>query len=217
MQESQCYKYHHLSLSLSSWWFYGSCRSRNAYKYPSSLSLSLSLSLSWWFYGSCGGATLVKITYFGWLVKPGGTAIRFYTLNPVPVNIHCRDLFVSYRDLYLLAVGLWECTQIVIVVLICYLPQLQHHAFGASEVRSLALLGPSSLRPVDPVRRELYRRLAAASSGTSSTSGWVAPAATLPVSPPPLARGTEDGTSARVPRPKGKRRLSARHPAAPGN
>ena len=64
---------------------------------------------------------------------------------------------------------------------------------------------PFESRPVDPVRRELFRRLAAVPRGISSTSGWVAPAAPLPVSPPPLARGTEDGTSARVPVPKGKR------------
>ena len=73
------------------------------------------------------------------------TAIRFHTHNPVPVNIHCRDLFVSYRDLYLLAIGLWEYIQMVIFVLVCYLPQLQHHAPGASEGRSLALLARSSL------------------------------------------------------------------------
>ena len=61
-------------------------RSRNVHNYHQ-LS-SLSLSSPWWFYGSCGDAILVNITYFGWLVKLRGTAIRFYTHNPVPVNIH---------------------------------------------------------------------------------------------------------------------------------
>ena len=107
--------------------------------------LSLSLSLLGGFISLAEVATLVNIAYSGWLVKPGGTVIRFYTLNPVPVNIHCRGLFVSYRDLYLLAIGLWGCNKIVIVVLICYLPQVQHHALGASEVRSLALLALSSV------------------------------------------------------------------------
>ena len=86
----------------------------------------------------------------------------------------------------------------VIVSLTYVLPQLQHHAPGVLEVRSLALLAPSSR---DPVFRQL-----AASSGTSSTSGWVAPITTLPVSPPPLEKGHEEGTIASVPKPKGKRR-----------
>ena len=139
---------------------------------PIDIIISLPLPLLGGFISLAGDATLVKITYFGWLVKPGGTAIRFYTLNPVPVNIHCRDLFVSYRDLYLLAVGLWEYNQIVIVVLICYLPQLQHHALGASEVRSLALLGPSSL--------DLWTL-----SGENCIGGWQQ----LPVTPVPLQAG----------------------------
>ena len=63
---------------------------------------------------------------------------------------------------------------------------------------------PFESRPVETVRRELYRRLAAKPGGISSTSGWVAPAAPLPISPILLAGGTEDGTPTRVPRPKGK-------------
>ena len=106
------------------------------------------------------------------LVVLRSTAIRFYTHNPVPVNIHCRDLFVSYRDLYLLAIGLWEYTQMVIFVLVCYLPQLQHHALGALEVRSLALLGPSSLDQLTL-------------SGENCTGGWQQ----LPVAPVPPQAG----------------------------
>ena len=86
-------------------------------------------------------------------------AIRFYTHNPVPVNMHCMDLFISYRDFYLLAIGLWGLVKIVICVLVCYLPQLQHHAPGASESRSLALLARSRL--------DLWTLL-----GESGTGGW---------------------------------------------
>ena len=38
---------------------------------------------------------------------------------------------------------------------------------------------PFEARPVDPVIREVFRQLAE-TSGTASTSGWVAPSATLP-------------------------------------
>ena len=62
-------------------------------------------------------------------------------------------------------------------------------------------------RPADPVRREVFRQLAAI-LGVASTSGWIAPSATLPVTPPPLQRGTEESTPRVVPsKTKGKRRL----------
>ena len=86
-------------------------------------------------------------------------AIRFYTHNPVPVNMHCGDLFISYRDFYLLAIGLWGFVKIVMWVLVCYLPQLQHHAPGASESRSLALLAC--------LRVDLWTLL-----GESCSGGW---------------------------------------------
>ena len=35
------------------------------------------------------------------MVAIRGIAIRFYTHNLVPVNMHYRDLFVSYRELLL--------------------------------------------------------------------------------------------------------------------
>ena len=108
-----------------------------------SLSFSLSILVILW--GLRSRNTYKYHLILVGLVTLRGTAIRFYTHNPVPVNIHCRDLFVSYRDLYLLAIGLWEYIQMVIFVLVCYLPQLQHHAPGASEGRSLALLARSSL------------------------------------------------------------------------
>ena len=65
---------------------------------------------------------------------------------------------------------------------------------------------PFESRPADPIRREVYRQLAAI-SGSSSSAGWVAPIATLPVTPPPLERGTEEGTLQSVPKRKGKRRI----------
>ena len=65
---------------------------------------------------------------------------------------------------------------------------------------------PFENRPADPIRREVYRQLAAV-SGASFSSGWVAPIATLPVTPPPLERGTEEGTLQSVSKRKGKRRM----------
>ena len=182
-----------LSLSLSSRWLYGPCRCRNAYK-----GHQFSLSLSDGFMSLAGVAMLINIinflyrslsllvilwglrscnTYKYLLILVGlvvlrSTAIRFYAHNPVPVNVHCRNLFVSYRDLYLLAVGLWEYTQIVIFVLVCYLPQLQHHTLGALEGRLLALLAPSSLDQWTL-------------SGGNCTGGWQQ----LPVAPVPPQAG----------------------------
>ena len=189
------YKYHQLYqyLTLSSRWFYRPCRCRNASK-----DHQFSLALSDGFMSLAGVAMLINIinslyrslsllvvlwglrsrnTYKYHLVLVGlvvlrSTAIRFYTHNPVPVNIHCRDLFVSYRDLCLLAIGLWEYIQVVIFVLVCYLPQLQHHALGALEVRSLTLLGPSSLDQWTL-------------SGGNCTGGWQQ----LPVAPVPPQAG----------------------------
>ena len=108
-----------------------------------SLSLSLSILVILWGLRSCN--TYKYHLILVGLVMLRGTAIRFYTHNPVPVNIHCRDSFVSYRDLYLLALGLWGFVKMVICVLVYCLLQLQHHAPGASEGRSLALLARSSL------------------------------------------------------------------------
>ena len=148
------------------------------------------------------------------LVALRGIAIRFYTHNPVPVNMHCRDLFISYRDFYLLAIGLWGFVKIVICVLVYYLPQLQHHAPGASESRSLALLARSSL--------DLWTR-----SGENCIGGW----RQLQVAPVPPQAGWPQQHLCRflrhlwleVPRtappqecqgPRASDGTSARHPAA---
>ena len=131
-------------------------------------------------------------------------AIRFTHITLYQVNIHSWDCLFCYRDLYLLAVGLWGYTQIVIFCSYLLSPTAPAPCSRCIGGQVARLARPFESRPVDPVRRELFRRLAAAQSGSSYTSGWVAPSTTLPVSPPPLARGTEEGTSARVPRPKGK-------------
>ena len=50
---------------------------------------------------------------------------------------------------------------------------------------------PFEARPVDPVRREVYRQLADQGTAASSFSGWIAPTGVLPTTPPPLDQGTE--------------------------
>ena len=67
---------------------------------------------------------------------------------------------------------------------------------------------PFESRPVDPVRREIFRQLVARPDSASS-SGWVPPSSLLPVTPPPLQRGAEDRASGVVPCPRrGKRKLA---------
>ena len=67
---------------------------------------------------------------------------------------------------------------------------------------------PFESRPVGPVRREVYRQLAARPKAASS-SGWIPPSYLLPVTPPPLQRGDEERASASLPCPKkGRKRLA---------
>ena len=67
---------------------------------------------------------------------------------------------------------------------------------------------PFESRPADPVRREVFRQLAA-HPDTASTSGWVTPSSFLPATPPPLQKGSEESSSRPVPpKAKGKRRLA---------
>ena len=63
---------------------------------------------------------------------------------------------------------------------------------------------PFESRPVDSVRREVFRQLAADSSSTSS-SGWFAPSGVLLGSPRPLQPCQETSTE-EVPRRKAKKR-----------
>ena len=124
---------------------------------------------------------------------------------------------LAIGNCYLLAVGLWGFVKIVMYVLVCYLPQLQHHAPGASESRSLALLAR--------LRVDLWTLL-----GENCTGGWrqlkvavVPPQAGWPqrhhcqfhhhlwlevqrTAPPQQCQG-----------PRASIGASARHPAALGN
>ena len=179
------------------------------------ISLSLSLSFRVMLWGLQSRNTYKYHLILVGLVVLRGMAIRFIHITLYQVNIHSWDCLFSYRDLYLLAVGLWGYTQIVILFLLLS-PQLQHHALGALEVKSLTLRGPLSRIQLTLSDKSCLGGWRQRRVAPVSPQGWVAPSTTLPVSPPPLARGTEEGTSARVPRPKGKRRPSARHPAAHG-
>ena len=150
------------------------------------------------------------------MVAIRGIAIRFYTHNPVPVNMHYRDLFVSYRELLLAScrpVGICEDSNVCSCLLSPTAPAPRSRCIGEQVAR---FARPLESRPVDPVRRELYRWLAATPSGISSTSGWVAPAAPLPVSPILLAGGTEDAPPPpqECQGPRASIVASARHPAA---
>ena len=92
-----------------------------------------------------------------------------------------------------------------------YLPQhLATFAPGVLANRSLALLGVSSLGPTDPVRREVYRQLAANIVATSLDvmAGWPRPLLSLSHLLQ-LERGTEESISRVVPsKTKGKHKRS---------
>ena len=136
----------------------------------------------------------------------GDTASRYPHITLLPVDMHSLGIYLlSYRDLYMFScrlVGMNSDGNCFPYLLSPTAPAPRSRCIGSQVAR---FARPFESRPVDPVRREVFQQLAA-SSGTSSTSGWVAPITTPPVSPPPLARGTEEGTTASVPRPKGKRR-----------
>ena len=136
----------------------------------------------------------------------GDTASRYPLITLLPVDMHNLGIYLlSYRDLYMFScrlVGMNSDGKCFPYLLSPTAPAPRSRCIGSQVAR---FARPFESRPVDPVRQKVFRQLAA-SSGTSSTSGWVAPTTTLPVSPPPLVRGTEEGTNASVPKPKGKRR-----------
>ena len=138
------------------------------------------------------------------MVVLGDTASRYPLITLLPVDMHSLGIYLlSYRDLYMFRcrlVGMNSDGNCFLYLLSPTAPAPRSRCIGSQVAR---FARPFKSRPVDPIRREVFRQLAA-SSGTSSTSGWVAPITTLPVSPPPLARGTEEGTTASVPKPKGK-------------
>ena len=138
-----------------------------------------------------------------------GTASRYPLITLLRIGIHsCRNYLLSYRDFYVLSyrtVGVKIDGNCCPYLLSPTAPAPRTRCIGSQVAR---FARPFESRPTDPVRREVYRQLAA-NSGTASTSGWVAPSTTLPVTPPPLERGTEESTSRVVPsKTKGKRKRS---------
>ena len=119
----------------------------------------------------------------------GDTASRYPLITLLPVNMHSLGIYLlSYRDLYMFScrpVGIYLDGNCFPYLLSPTAPAPHSRCIGNQVAR---FARPFESRPVDPVRREVFRQLAA-SSGTSSTSGWVALTITLPVSPPPLVRG----------------------------
>ena len=140
------------------------------------------------------------------MVVLGDTASRYPLITLLPVDMHSLGIYLlSYRDFYMFSyrtVGMISDGNCSSFLLSPTAPAPRTRYLGSQVAR---FARPFESRPVDPIRREVFRQLAA-SSGTSSTSGWVAPITTLPVSPPPLEKGHEEGTIASVPKPKGKRR-----------
>ena len=138
-----------------------------------------------------------------------GTASRYPLITLLRIGIHsCRNYLLNYRDFYVLSyrtVGVRIDGNCCPYLLSPTAPAPRSRCIGSQVAR---FARPFESRPTDPVRREVYRQLAA-NSGTASTSGWVAPSTTLPVTPPPLERGTEESTSSAVPsKIKGKRKRS---------
>ena len=155
----------------------------------------------------------------GWLMSPihhkaplvrqalrNGKKLPFFSKSR-PTYIHtCMHTYIGlYIHAYIHAlwpIGLYIYGTYIHTCTMAYRPIYIHPCIPTSQVARFAR--PFESRPADPVRREVYRQLAA-TSGTASTSGWVAPSTTLPVTPPPLERGTEESASRIVPsKPKGK-------------
>ena len=136
----------------------------------------------------------------------GDTASRYPLITLLPVDMHSLGIYLlTYRDFYLLSyrtVGMKSDGNCFPYLLSPTAPAPRTRCIGGQVAR---FARPFESRSADPVRREVFRQLAV-TSGTGSTSGWVAPITTLPVSPPPLEKGNEEGTTASVPKPKGKRR-----------
>ena len=133
-----------------------------------------------------------------------GTASRCPLLR---IGIHsCRNYLLSYRDFYVLSyriVGVKIDGNCCPYLLSPTAPAPCTRCIGAQVAR---FVRPFESRPADPIRREVYQQLAAV-SGSASSSGWVEPSATLPITPPPFQRGTEESTSQiMLSTHKGKRR-----------
>ena len=142
-----------------------------------------------------------------WDTVTKGTAKVYTLITLLQVDIHSpRNCLFSYRDFYVLSfrtVGMKLDGNCCPYLLSPTVSAPRTRCIGAQVAR---FAGPFESRPADPIRREVFRQLADSNS-TASSSGWVAPTATLVVTPPPLERGLEKSASGQLPLPpKGKRR-----------
>ena len=196
----------------------------------------LSLSSFWRFSKSCGGAMLRNIVSCSlsllllricfsplsllitigwlyiylicWLVVLGDTASRYPLITLLPVDMHSLGIYLlSYRDFYMFSyrtVGMNSDGNCSPCLLSPTAPAPCTRCIGSQVAR---FARPFESRPADPVRREVFRQLAA-NCGTKSMFGWVAPTTTLLTTPPPLERGMEERASRIVPS-KSKRKRSS--------
>ena len=144
-----------------------------------------------------------------------GTASRHPLITLLRIGIHSpRNYLLSYRDFCVLS---FRTVGVKLDSNCC--PYLLSPTVSAPRTRCLGsqvarFARPFESRPTDPIRREVYWQLAANNSPASS-SGWVAPSATLSVTPPPLERGTEESAPSKVPsKPRTSVRGPCRHTAA---
>ena len=159
--------------------------------------------------------SLSPLITLGWLDMPlilwdtvtKGTANRYALITLLQIDIHShRDCLLSYREFYMLSfrtVGVKLDSNCFPCLLSPTVSAPRTRCVGSQVAR---FAGPFESRPADPIRREIFRQLAV-SSNIASSLGWVAPTATLAVTPPPLERGLEKSASPKLPLPpKGKRR-----------
>ena len=137
------------------------------------------------------------------------TASRYPLITLLQEGFHsCRDFIpLAIGVLYMLScrtVGVKKDGNFCPYLLSPTTPAPRTRCIGDSVAR---FARPFESRPADPVRREVFRQLASSSSSSTST-GWVAPKATISAPPRPLDRATEESSSRAVPlRPEAKRRL----------
>ena len=142
-----------------------------------------------------------------WDTVTKGTASGYPLITLLQIDIHSpRNCLLSYRDFYVLSfrtVGMKLDSNCCPYLLSPTVSAPRTRCIGSQVAR---FAGPFESRPTDPIRREVFRQLAVNSSSASS-SGWVAPTATLTVTPPPLEKGIVESASSQLPsKPKGKRR-----------
>ena len=114
-----------------------------------------------------------------WDTMTKGTASGYPLITLLRIGIHGpRSYLHSYRDIYVLSfrtVGMKLDSNCCPYLLSPTVSAPRTRCLGSQVAR---FAGPFESRPTDPIRREVYRQLASNSSSASS-SGWVAPTATL--------------------------------------